>query len=328
LIRSVYLRNFMSYVSAEIPFSPGVNFICGPNGSGKSSILIAISLALGMSRTERSKRLSDLIRWGSDAALIRVVLDNTKRNGSRPFEEFETDEVEVERHLTKSGSYPIKVNGIPTTKEELTSLLRKAGINPENMLIIMHQDMVEEFGLLPPFEKLRMLEEVMEFGSYRELDSLLKEERETRKMLTGSGRRVSEWERMYERYQRKRRLEDELEDLTAEAMWAKVNEIERSIQQLETRMGERQRERQRELQLVTRRAEELDRRIEESQLKVEDSWSELEEKRSQLVRAAAEEASLEARIKCLENVKGELLRFSERLASTLEEDLRATCLHP
>ncbi|RLI29798.1 hypothetical protein DRO48_04185, partial [Candidatus Bathyarchaeota archaeon] len=263
----MYLRNFMSYVSAEIPFSPGVNFICGPNGSGKSSILIAISLALGMSRTERSKRLSDLIRWGSDAALIRVVLDNKKRNGSRPFEEFDTDEVEVERHLTKSGSYPIKVNGIPTTKEELTSLLRKAGINPENMLIIMHQDMVEEFGLLPPCEKLRMLEEVMEFGSYREdllkameeLDSLLKEERETRKMLTGSGRRVSEWERMYERYQRKRRLEDELEDLTAEAMWAKVNEIERSIQQLETRMGERQRE----LQLVTRRTEELDRRIEE-----------------------------------------------------------------
>ena len=56
----------MSYEYARIPFKPGVNVICGPNGAGKSSILIGISVALGQSYTERSRKLSDLIRWGKD----------------------------------------------------------------------------------------------------------------------------------------------------------------------------------------------------------------------------------------------------------------------
>ena len=64
LIREVILENFMSYEYARIPFKKGVNVACGPNGSGKSSILLGISVALGQSSTERSKRLSDLIRYG------------------------------------------------------------------------------------------------------------------------------------------------------------------------------------------------------------------------------------------------------------------------
>ena len=66
LIKEVILENFMSYEYARIPFKPGVNVICGPNGAGKSSILIGISVALGQSYTERSRKLSDLIRWGKD----------------------------------------------------------------------------------------------------------------------------------------------------------------------------------------------------------------------------------------------------------------------
>jgi len=53
LICEVILENFMSYEYARVPFKPGVNVICGPNGSGKSSLLLAISVALGQSYTER-----------------------------------------------------------------------------------------------------------------------------------------------------------------------------------------------------------------------------------------------------------------------------------
>jgi chromosome segregation ATPase len=316
MIRSLSLKNFMSYASADIPLSPGVNFICGPNGSGKSTLLIAISLALGMSHTERGRKLSDLIRWGADRSRISLVLDNSHHDGARAFPEFDTDELVVERTLTKSGSYPIKIDGVPATKEELMTLIKSQGINPDNMMIIMQQDMVEEFSLLSPMDKLSMLEEVIEFESYRrdllqareDLEALLGEERETRRILDGSNRRVTEWERLYERFQRKRKLEDELEELTAEALWARAAEGEKALQQLESRRGEREQE----LAHINDRLSELERRIQERSKQLEDSWSELESKKSSLMETVADRASFRAKA---EVIGGTLAEAREELGA-------------
>jgi len=324
MIKRLSLRNFMSYASADIPFLPGVNFVCGPNGSGKSSILIAISLALGLSHTERGRRLSDLIRWGSDRALIRLVLDNSSVNGVRPFPEFDTDEVEIERSLMKSGSYPMKIDGVPSTKEELTALIRKQGINPDNMLIIMQQDMVEEFSLLSPTQKLEMLEEVIEFQSYRkdllqardDLGALLEEEQQTRRILEGQSRRVTEWERLYEKYQRKRKLEDELEDLTAEALWARVVDGEKLLQQLESRKGEREQE----LEHLKKRLEDVDARIKERSLRVEESWAGLETSRKVLLQLVSSQAAGGSRVGMLRHMVEEETAEIERLKHSISRD--------
>ena len=74
-INEIILENFMSYEYARIPLKPGVNLVCGPNGSGKSAILLGISVALGQSYTERSKKLSDL-------PMISVRIDDGHVNGS------------------------------------------------------------------------------------------------------------------------------------------------------------------------------------------------------------------------------------------------------
>ena len=84
LIQEVILENFMSYEYARVPFKPGVNVIGGPNGAGKSSLLLAISVGLGQSYTERSSKLSDLIRWGNDQARVTIILDNSKVGNKRP----------------------------------------------------------------------------------------------------------------------------------------------------------------------------------------------------------------------------------------------------
>src|SRR4030065_1050688 len=81
LIREIILENFMSYEYGSIPLKPGLNVICGPNGAGKSSIILAISVALGQAYTERSRKLSDLIRWGQDSARVTLVFDNTPKDG-------------------------------------------------------------------------------------------------------------------------------------------------------------------------------------------------------------------------------------------------------
>ncbi|MEM3841044.1 MAG: AAA family ATPase, partial [Candidatus Bathyarchaeia archaeon] len=93
LISEVILENFMSYEYARVPLKPGVNVVCGPNGAGKSSLLLAISVALGQSYTERSRKLSDLIRWGKDQARVTLILDNSKRGGKRPVPKFNKDQI-------------------------------------------------------------------------------------------------------------------------------------------------------------------------------------------------------------------------------------------
>ena len=83
LIKEIILENFMSYEYARIPFEPGLNIICGPNGAGKSSILLALSVALGQTYTERSRKLSDLIRRGKDMGRVSVVFDISPQHNPR-----------------------------------------------------------------------------------------------------------------------------------------------------------------------------------------------------------------------------------------------------
>jgi len=83
-VKEIILENFMSYEYARIPLRGGLNLIVGPNGAGKSSVLLAISVAFGQAYTERSRKLSDLIRRGKEIARVSLVFDNTPVNGRRP----------------------------------------------------------------------------------------------------------------------------------------------------------------------------------------------------------------------------------------------------
>lgn len=82
-LSEVILENFMSYEYARVQLNRGLNLISGPNGAGKSSILLAISVATGQSYTERSRKLSDLIRRGKETARVTLVLNNTAVDGKR-----------------------------------------------------------------------------------------------------------------------------------------------------------------------------------------------------------------------------------------------------
>ncbi len=161
LIQEVILENFMSYEYARVPFKPCVNVICGPNGAGKSSLLLAVSVALGQSYTERSRKLSDLIRWGRDQARVTVILDNTKRGGKRPVSKFNKDQIFLTRVLRRDGKYWFELENRAATKADVERLLSKLGVDPDNMLIIMHQNMVEQFTVLSQQESFVWLRRLL-----------------------------------------------------------------------------------------------------------------------------------------------------------------------
>jgi len=170
-ISEIILENFMSYEYGRIPLKKGINVITGPNGAGKSTLLIAVSVALGQAYTERSRKLSDLIRRGKDIARVSLLFDNKPHNGRRPIPFSKSDKFILSRYIKSDGTYWYEADYREISRGEVTRLFRRFGINPDNLLIIMHQGMMEEFGVISSQDKLRMVEEAVGFGEYRPIDT-------------------------------------------------------------------------------------------------------------------------------------------------------------
>jgi len=298
LIREVILENFMSYEYARVPFQPGVNVICGPNGSGKSSMLLGISVALGQSYTERSKKLSDLIRWGKDQARVTLVLDNSPKGKGRPVPKINKDSIFLTRVLRRDGNYWFEFENRAASKSDVDRLLSKFGVDPDNMLIIMHQNMVEEFTVLPPQEKLRMVEAAAGFESYRQnvlraqkkLSRALSQEESVGKLLESAEQTLSYWREQYDRYQQKKQLRMKRVFLERELVWAEVARREKTVSELEKQIQKEKNEDLRiesEAKTISSQLDELQGRME--QLKAE--WRRLLEERLTLEHERAKQES-------------------------------------
>jgi chromosome segregation protein len=247
LIQEVILENFMSYEYARVPFKSGVNVVCGPNGAGKSSLLLAISVALGQSYTERSRKLSDLIRWGRDQARVTVILDNARRGKIRLVPKYDKDQIFLTRVLRRDGKYWFELENRAATKNDVDRLLSRLGVDPDNILIIMHQNMVEQFIVLSSQEKLRMVEAAVGLEAYREnvlqaqkkLTRTLSQEESMGKLLESAEQTLSYWREQYDRFQEKKQLLAKRRFLDRELAWAEVIRRENVVRDL---MADREKE--------------------------------------------------------------------------------------
>jgi chromosome segregation ATPase len=244
VLKEIILENFMSYEYARVPLKKGLNIICGPNGAGKSSILLAISLALGQAHTERSKKLSELIRRGEDIARVSLIFDNTPTNGERPISGCRSDTFILSRYLKKNGVYWFEADSREKDKFEIERLLRGLGINPNNMLIIMHQHMVDKFSSTSSQEKLRMVEEAVGFHPYRqrisdaqkELSNLIGEEESLLRILESTENTLKHWRELRDRHQKKKSLLNDIKNLKNEEIWAQIIKQEKILSSLEEKM--------------------------------------------------------------------------------------------
>jgi chromosome segregation protein len=310
LIQEVILENFMSYEYARVPFKHGVNVICGPNGSGKSSLLLAISVALGQSYTERSRKLSDLIRWGKDQARVTLILDNTRIGKNRPVPKFNKDQIFLTRVLRKDGQYWFELENRAATKQDVERLLSKLGVDPDNMLIIMHQNMVEQFTVLSQQEKLRIVEAAVGLEPYREnvlqaqkkLTRILSQEESTSKLLESAEQTLNYWREQYDRYQEKKQLLTKRRFLERELAWSEAARREEIVNALEA-------DRKKEQNVLGQIEEETkivngNMQAQQGELqKLKDGWKALFDERLEFER---EKAKCEATISFCEQLLGEM----------------------
>jgi chromosome segregation ATPase len=336
LIREVILENFMSYEYARIPFKKGVNVVCGPNGAGKSSILIGISVALAQSSTERSKRLSDLIRYGKDEARVTLVLDNSPRDGRRPVSRIKKDQIFLTRSLRRDGKYWFELENSAANKIEVNRLLSKFEVDPENMLIIMHQNMVEQFTVLSTQEKLRMVEAAVGFESYRKnvlkaqkkLSRILSQGDSVGKLLESAQQTLSYWREQYDRYQQKKQLKIKRRFLERELAWAEVLKREKIVAKLKEQNQERQNritKIESETETITDQIDVLQNKLEHSKTALRSLFEDrlaLEHKRAKLeLTASTADHALKETESWTENHRREMEKILDNIKS-LETVLR------
>jgi len=244
-IKEIILENFMSYEYARIPLNQGLNLIVGPNGAGKSSVLLAISVAFGQAYTERSRKLSDLIRRGKEIARVSLIFDNRAREGKRPIPYSKADTFMLSRYLRKDGSYWYEADYKEIDKSEVVRLLREFGINPDNLLIIMHQGMIEELGAISQEQRLVMVEEAVGFREYRErilsaeadLNNMVSEEGSLVQLIDNANQTIEYWKQIYDRYLEKKRLQEHRVLLEREHLWAQEGKLTRSLASITERLG-------------------------------------------------------------------------------------------
>ena len=294
LIQEMILENFMSYEYARIPLKQGVNVICGPNGAGKSSMLLGISVALGQSYTERSKKLSQLIRWGRDRARITLVLNNSPQKGKRPVQKIKKDQIFLTRTLRRDGKYDFELENRAVTKADVQRLLANFGVDPENLLIIMHQNMVEQFTVLSLQEKLRVVEAAVGLEKYRKnvleaqkkLGRVISQEDSVNKLLENAANTLTYWREQYDRFQQKKQLQMKRHLLERELVWAEVARKESNLNHLREQIKQEQAE----VQIIESNAAKMEQQISDlssktAQFKTE--WKKLLDKRLALERDKA-----------------------------------------
>jgi chromosome segregation protein len=320
-VKEIILENFMSYEYARIPLREGLNLIVGPNGAGKSSVLLAISVAFGQAYTERSRKLSDLIRRGKDIARVSLVFDNSAKSGKRPIPYSKSDTFMLSRYLRRDGSYWFEADYKEIDKSEVVRLLREFGINPDNLLIIMHQGMIEELGAVSPQERLRMVEEAVGFSEYRQrilqaeqdLSGLIGEESSLLQLIDNANQALEYWKQIYDRYQEKRRLIEHRDLLSKELLWSNEAKLTKSLQGVEEKILAKTRA----LEDLKSQQAEVSSDAEQTHQTLLDKQVELRKLYYALVRAESEKAKDESARDAYRSIKEDLAGLSGTLDELL-----------
>ncbi len=114
MLSKILIKNYILIDELELELSNGLNIITGETGAGKSILINAIDIAFG------SKAGKEVIKNGSDKAVIELTILDKKNLSSSIFEEYGIDslgeEIILSKEITQTGSRS-RVNGCLVNQE-------------------------------------------------------------------------------------------------------------------------------------------------------------------------------------------------------------------
>lgn len=124
IIESIDLQNYRNYEFLNMTFDNKINIIYGDNAQGKTNILEALYVC-ATSKSHRTSKDKDIIRFGNDEAHIKVIVKKHDMN------------YRIDMHLKKNKTKGIAVNAIPIKRAvELFGIINIVIFSPEDLNII------------------------------------------------------------------------------------------------------------------------------------------------------------------------------------------------
>jgi len=227
----------------------------------------------------------------------------------------------LSRYLRRDGSYWFEADYKEIDKSEVVRLLQEFGINPDNLLIIMHQGMIEELGAVTPQERLTMVEEAVGFAQYRqrillaeqELSGLVGEESSLLQLIDNANQALEYWKQVYDRYQEKRKLMEHRDLLAKELLWSNEAKLTKSLQAAEEKIQSKSRA----LEDLKSQQVEVSGDAEQTHQTLLDKQVELRKLYYALVRAESERAKDESARAAYQSIKEDI----NGLSNTIDEIL-------
>ena len=154
---------------------------------------------------------------------------------------YSKDQLFLTRILRRDGKYWFELENRSASKQDVERLLGRFGVDPDNMLIIMHQNMVEQFSVLSNIEKLHMVEAAVGLEPFREnvvqakekLTKILSQEESVSKLLESAEQTLNYWREQYEKFQEKKQLVLKRRFFDRELAWAEFEKRENAVKALE-----------------------------------------------------------------------------------------------
>mmetsp|Transcript_2975 Transcript_2975/g.6539 ORF Transcript_2975/g.6539 Transcript_2975/m.6539 type:complete len:1324 (-) Transcript_2975:261-4232(-) len=160
MIRQVVLENFKSYGGRKVigPFNKSFSSIVGPNGSGKSNTIDALLFVFGKrAKKMRLNKISELIHKSSTipdpgSARVEVTFQDIIDTGDGPedYKIVEGSVLTVAREAFKNNTSKYLLDGRASNFSEVTTLLRKRGVDLEHNRFLILQGEVEQISLMKP----------------------------------------------------------------------------------------------------------------------------------------------------------------------------------
>lgn len=184
VIQLLVLTNFKSYAGVQVigPFNASFSAVVGPNGSGKSNVIDSLLFVFGFRASKmRQGKLSELIHNSGGTRLDYCQVDIHFNHVVDDVDEGTTtvvpdSELVVSRKAFKTNGSQYYINGKTSNYTDVTTLLKKKGIDLDHKRFLILQGEVESIAQMKAkAEKegddglLEYLEDIIGTSHYKEM---------------------------------------------------------------------------------------------------------------------------------------------------------------
>ncbi|XP_055908199.1 structural maintenance of chromosomes protein 5 [Eupeodes corollae] len=238
-IKSIYVKNFVTYDECVMHPTEYLNIIIGPNGTGKSTLVAAIVLGMGGSAKllARSSAIQEYIKNGkSEAAISIKIYINNQRETKEFVREFDSD-----------GKSQFKINDVTVNHKGYMRSIAEFNIQVDNLCQFLPQDRVQDFAKMNAKELLNnTIASVCEqsvIDQFDELKDLQKKKQNTKSILIDDVNRLNDLKhrneglkQIIERMATRKKFGETIKICNAKKLWIEAKELKEKASEIRTHL--------------------------------------------------------------------------------------------